>query len=188
MNTDISVPSLYTISADAQNLSINAMPNMADSTIRIPVGIKTDQSGFVNFNVASLSSLPYSMKVYFLDAHTNTLHDLRKEPTYSVNLKAGKHEKRFSILFSANGSEILINSQNSFNAYYSNGSLVYQHKGILENAKASLMISNINGQVLNRTDFTGPDNQKLQIDLVPGIYTITSRYENTMLYKKIIVN
>ena len=188
MNTDAAVPSLYTISADAQNLSINAIPNSTDSTIRIPVGIKTEKSGFVNFNVASLNSLPYSLKVYFLDANTNVVHDLRKEPTYSVNLKVGKYENRFSILFSLKDSEALVNPRNALNAHYSNGTLVYQHSGVLDNTRASLMISTINGQVLNRTDFIGPGNQKLQIDLIPGIYIITSRTENTMLHKKIIVN
>ena len=188
MNTDAAVPSLYTISADAQNLSINAIPNSADSTIRIPVGIKTEKSGFIKFNVASLNSLPYSLKVYFLDANTNILHDLRKEPTYSVNLKAGKYENRFSILFSLRDSELQTNPRNAFNAYYSNGTLIYRHSGILDDARASLIISNINGQVLNRTNFIGPSTQKLQIDLFPGIYIITSGTEKTMLHKKIIVH
>ncbi|MBC7743677.1 MAG: T9SS type A sorting domain-containing protein [Flavobacterium sp.] len=188
MNTDISVPSLYTIAADAQNLSINALPFTSDSTIRIPVGIKTEQSGFVNFKIESLNNLPYSMKVYFLDANTNVFHDLRKEPTYSVNLNTGKYDNRFSILFSLKDSELQLDPQNSLQARYSNGSLIYRHIGIREDSKANLRITNTNGQVLKRVDFTGTEEQKLLIDLNPGIYVITSQSEKGPVHKKIIVH
>jgi hypothetical protein len=188
MNTDKAVPNLYTISSDALNLSINALPTSTDSVSTIPVGIKTEQSGFVNFSVSHLNSLPYGLKVYFQDAQAKQLHDLRLDPNYRVQLIAGKFDNRFSLLFSLKDIDTQTFFQNSLSAFYSNGKLVYQLKGIQPNSKGSVLVSNVGGQILNRSNFTGTDSHEIQLVLIPGIYIISTSTENGRLSKKIVVN
>ena len=188
MNTDKAVPNLYTISSDALNLSINALPGSTDSVSTIPVGIKTEQSGIVNFSVANLNSIPYSLKVYFQDAQTRQIHDLRLDPNYRVQLNAGKFDNRFSLLFSLKDIDVQTYFQNSLSAFYSNGKLTYQLKGFVPNSKGSLIVSNIGGQVLNRSNFTGSDTHEIQLVLIPGIYIISTSTENGRLSKKLVVN
>lgn len=188
MNTDRKVPNLYSISSDEFNLSINALPRTYDSLITVPLGLKTEESGQVDFVASNLSSIPAGWNIYLRDAQNNKLHNLRRDQKYSLQLNAGKFENRFSVLFSLKDLSLQSHSLNSLNAYYSNGKLIYQLSGIAESTKGQIMISNMKGQVLNRQDFMGFANHELKIELGPGIYIVNSYTEKGMFYKKIVVN
>lgn len=188
MNTDTSVPNLYTISSDAQNLSINALPNSADSVRTVPIGLRVEKSGFVDLSVSSLDDLPYGLKVYLMDAQSNILQNLNQNPAYRVNITAGTYEERFSILFSLKDLTIPQLSKDLFSAHYANGKFVYQLKGNAENSKASIIVSNMNGQVMHRSDFRGADRRELPINLSPGIYVVTCLSEIGIESKKALVN
>ncbi len=99
-NTAIHVPNLYTLSTDPKQLSIYAIPQPTDSTTRIPVGITTLSDGWVDFKARDISSLPAGLYIYLVDNLHGITQDLKKNPDYRFNLKAGTYNQRFTLVFS----------------------------------------------------------------------------------------
>ncbi len=186
MNTDISVPNLYVIANQTEQLSISAMPYPIDSITKIPLGIKTEQSNWVTFTATNIENLPSDLKVYFSDGATGVVQDLRFIPTYRVNLQKGTIDKRFALLFSYKSLSSTLNDKNSFYANIANGKL-----NIFVNLAAAIesriTISNVLGQVMMQKNLYGNGLHEIDTQLPGGIYILTLHSQQGMSSLKIYI-
>ena len=51
MNTDNSVPNLYSLGTDGKKLSINALPEISATLYQVPLGLSTKIDGYVVFRI-----------------------------------------------------------------------------------------------------------------------------------------
>ncbi len=101
MNTDPAVPSFYNITEDKKELAINAIPfPESRSYKKIPLGIKADQNGQMQINLASIENLSPNFNIYLIDHAKSIGQNLSRNPEYTFNIKAGTHNSRFELMFS----------------------------------------------------------------------------------------
>lgn len=170
MNIDELVPNLYAIGTDASKLVVKALEGL-DSTIVIPLGIQTQRDGNVIFNLRNLENWPAGLNLYLTDALTGTNHDLQQNPVYTVNLKKGVVENRFSLRAVASQDKVSTNGD-VYAIFGSNGALFLRIK-LMNEQSGYLMISNTLGQVISRKKIDG--NGVYQLDqLVPNVVYLVS--------------
>jgi hypothetical protein len=170
MNIDELVPNLYAIGTDASKLVVKALEGL-DSTIVIPLGIQTQRDGNVIFNLRNLENWPSGLNLYLTDALTGTNHDLQQNPVYTVNLKKGVVENRFSLRAVASQDKVSTNGD-VYAIFGSNGALFLRIK-LMNEQSGYLMISNTLGQVISRKKIDG--NGVYQLDqLVPNVVYLVS--------------
>lgn len=190
INDNTAVPSLYAVANDAAKISIRAMAYPMDSVTTQPLGLKTEKDGWINFNAVDILNISPSLHIYLYDATENVYQDLRSNPHYRLQLKAGEHNNRFSIVFSKKG----LNStptptptvdENIFHAYSSGGRIFVDSK--LSNEKASLAIYNSIGQIVFKEEFYANGLHQTAARLVNGVYVINIIFNNKVYAKKLQV-
>jgi hypothetical protein len=170
MNIDEQLPNLYAIGTDASKLVIKALEGV-DSTMVIPLGIETQRDGNVIFDLRNLENWPGGLNLYLKDALTGTNHDLKRNPVYTVNLKKGVVENRFSLRAVASN-EVTGTNGDIYAIFGSNGALFLRIK-LMNELPGYLMISNTLGQVISRKKIDG--NGIYQLDqLNPNIVYLVS--------------
>ncbi len=170
MNTDASTPSLYSVSQDNNNMSIQALPELADSSANvIPLGINTENDGEIVFKVRGIESVPEGMHIYFLDAKTGTVQDLQSAPRYGQYLDKGKYENRFFLMYTYREQAAIPGFSNDLTAYASGYDLyVYLLCGT-----GDLFVTNMLGQVVLKSTLTGNGYHKVRCPFAAGIYVAT---------------
>jgi hypothetical protein len=97
LNTDKSVPNLYSLSEDKVNSSIKALPfPESGSYEKIPLGITAGKSGKMTLNLSKLQNIPSHWNIYLIDKEKRTGQDLRKKASYSFSIKEGEHQREVS--------------------------------------------------------------------------------------------
>jgi hypothetical protein len=89
------VPSFYSLDPN-NKYSIQALPELT-TDMYVPLGLVADNAGTYTFNLVDLENIPSTSMVYFEDAETGTILDLRVHDSYTVHLAAGTYEGRFFI-------------------------------------------------------------------------------------------
>jgi len=90
-------PNIYT-TIDSVDLSINVMGEFnSDKTIQL--GVKVQVAGAYQLVLTDMSSFPPSVIVYLEDTQTDSLINLRNQPSYGVNLTVGNYKDRFLLHF-----------------------------------------------------------------------------------------
>lgn len=170
MNANELLPNLYSIGADASKLVVKALQGV-DTTTVIPLGIETQRDGNVIFNLRNLENWPAGLMLYLTDAVTGTNQDLQRNPVYTVNLKKGTVENRFSLRCVAS-QDIAGANGDIFTIFGANGALFLRIK-LLTEQPGFLMISNVLGQVISRKKIEG--NGVYQLDeLIPNLVYLVS--------------
>jgi hypothetical protein len=100
MNTDRVVPNVYAITPDSQRLSINAIPMLTDSVLRIQLGLRIVNDGWITLKINDIVRMPAGRFIYLVDAEAGLNLDVKVNPQYRFFLKAGEYENRFSLIFS----------------------------------------------------------------------------------------
>ncbi|ALM47776.1 hypothetical protein AMR72_01990 [Flavobacterium psychrophilum] len=177
MNIDEFVPSIYTIAGDASKLVINAISKI-DSTMVIPLGIKTERDGKVSFNLRDIENWPSNLNIYLRDAVTGVNTDLQKDAAYTVNLKMGIVENRFSLVCTpVNGTgDIYYAYGMAFNNTYVKINLMSEQPGIL-------VVRNLLGQVVSELQVQGNGDYKLEgltSNIVYVVSFITPKGDHTL--------
>ncbi len=95
MNTDNSVPNLYSTGTDGNKLSINALPECSDTLCRIPLGLRISVDGQVVFRIMDSGENFSAEKICIYDLATGTEHDLLNGKEYRVYLNADSYNGRF---------------------------------------------------------------------------------------------
>jgi len=170
MNINELLPNLYAIGTDASKLVVKALQGV-DSTMVIPLGIETQRDGNVIFNLRDLENWPAGLNLYLTDALTGTNQDLHRNPVYTVNLKKGVIENRFSLRAVASTDRTGTDGD-VYAIFGANGALFLRIK-LMDELPGYMMISNTLGQVISRKKIDG--NGVYQLDqLTPNIVYLVS--------------
>lgn len=199
MNTTAQVPSVYTVSSDAAKLSINAIPAPGEKSV-VPVGIKIEKAGLVQFRASEIKGLPRDMFVYLRDEVTGQLQDLLQNPAYSLQLDAGKYENRLSLVFSrtnllhpAPGGSLVtlppvtVRPGNTMFKAYTQGARIVAAYRLPAGEKASLFVTNMLGQVIWKQDISGSGQQQVNTNLSTGVYIVSFCHGKNIDSQKLFV-
>ncbi len=168
---DSSVPSLFSISADA-DYSINSLPyNVVSKTIPLQVNVMT--TGEHSWT-ADLSGFHGAESLYLEDRLLGTSQNLSENPTYNVNLEKGELKGRFFIHYAReSGNTNLFNKSNiEISAIQQNIFLLFsdEHSG-----KADITVYDALGKKVYTVENASTDAGRLDINLPnvnTGIYIV----------------
>lgn len=180
MNIDDQLPNLYSIAEDKSKLVINGISGMDVATI-IPLGIKTERDGKISFNLRDLENWPTNLNLYLRDAETGINNDLQKKPIYTVNLKKGIIENRFSLCC------IPVDGNNDIYMVYGSGDDRYVKIKLEKEQSGKLVISNVIGQVISSTPINGNGEYKLDELMSNLVYFVSFITPNGSHTVKILV-
>jgi fibronectin-binding autotransporter adhesin len=181
INTDPLVPNLYSLS-DTTKYSIHALPymednhNARDSISIIPLGLVTQQAGFVTFKVQDMERIPYGWHIYLKDEKMGITQDLQRNPSYRQEMEKGEFNHRFSLVFSLKD---LMPVEETFKAYSAGGKIYVYING----DKEAVTLSNMSGQVLLRQQVSGIGYHDLGPSFSSGVYIVSKG----LLSKKVLV-
>ena len=181
MNTDVKVPNFYALSSDANRLSIRAIP-YPDSMSVVPLGLKTEQAGWISFRATGIENMPPGLQIYFSDNKTGIHTDLLQSTGFKLNMIAGTVENRFSMIFSNRKLSDTQDSNDAFVVYSSDGKLIVSFTGT-EGEKGDMVINNMIGQELWRKQIIGTGIHEFDPQLKTGVY-IVSFYSGKDIYSK----
>ena len=147
-NTDMMVTNFYSVLADGQKLSINALPEQHDTLLTIPLGLNIYRDGEVCFRLLDNGNVPPDSKIYFRDALTGVNINLARTGEYKISLTAGEYNKRFSLALSKSLTDIIVPQETAdiFTAYLLHGQIrteVY----IVENSAGQIMVYDLTGKL-----------------------------------------
>ena len=188
MNTDASVPNLYSLSEDNINLSINALPFPGlGSYEKIPLGIKAENSGRMHIELADLQKIPSNWNIYLIDKEKRIGQDLRKKSSYSFSIKEGEHHERFQLLFSK---EKISDPAIAFDEKFSVESrdFIKVKLNLEEGEKGEIRISTLTGQLLEVKEGRGKEQVEFSSITSSGIYFINLYVNDQRYSKKVLVN
>ncbi len=91
-------PQLYSLSLNADKLTINAL-NHSTQTIIVPVGLEYSQDGQLGFTASGFESFESSVTIFLEDKLLNKMIDLRETPAYTFTHSTGNDALRFNLHF-----------------------------------------------------------------------------------------
>jgi len=183
MNTAVNVPNLYAIAPDTTTLSIQALPSLGDTTYIVPLGLATMQDGQVTFNAKNIDNVPSGTHIWFYDTQTGMSQDLTTNPTYTVNIGAGKNNNRFFLMFTTHDKINIPGFNGELNAYVS-GKTLYVYNTV---GNGTLIITNMLGQVIDKQELNGNGYHQEQLNVVSGVYIVTLYSEMGKQSKKLFI-
>jgi hypothetical protein len=174
-----SVPNLFTKSSDGNDLAINGLPELGETTV-IPVYLEPATAGAYSIS-ANLNGLPNAL-VYLKDSKTNTSHNLSTNPVYSFTAAPGDNASRFSLHFASVGLGETPAAQPVL-AYYHDGALYVNNT----QAGAEIMLFGISGQLLQQQTATAGLNTLQAGKLSAGVYVVRVQSAAGTYSSKVIV-
>jgi len=186
-NTDMMVTNFYSVLADGQKLSVNALPELKDTVLTIPLGLSIYRNGEVRFRLVDIGSVPEGSRVYFRDAVTGAVSPMFPSGEYKITLSAGEYNNRFSISLQKSLTDINLPAETSqlFNAYLSHGKIRTE---IFDIAGTSglLTVHTLAGNMLYAVTISETGMYDLNLETKPGIYLIRYSTGNRSGTKKLI--
>ena len=173
MNTDATVPNLYSITPDTRQLSINGMPAPSDSLTKIPLGIKLLKDGWVNFNAKDISGLPYGLKLYLQDKEKNLIQNLSVNPSYRFYLQQGEYNQRFLLIFAMKEISSLPAETDKLFTITRLDKKVMVKVNLPENEEGKLLVSNISGLIMLEKTVTNLQMVDISSGVNNGVYVVT---------------
>jgi hypothetical protein len=191
MNTHTGIPNLYAVSADAEKLSIFALPDTFDSLTVVPLGLKTAKDGWISFKATDIENMPPGLYVYLSDARTGVKQDLQNAPPYRLYLASGEYKDRFYLNFSTKalatpGAPGSTPFSGAFRAYGAGGKL-FVNAGLPNGEKGELRVINMLGQVVFRGEISGNAYQPVNSNFSPGVYLVNFSAPEGIQTKKILI-
>jgi len=185
MNTDYNTPNLYTMTPQAEKLSISAIPFPSDST-RVPLGLKTEQEGWVTFTASEIDDIPGGLHIYLTDELTGLIQNLQVNPTYRVQLKSGVFENRFALIFSEKDMEYKAKEKDTFYASINNGKLNVFIE-LASEKKALLKITNTAGLEILKQNLVGDGLHEINHQFTAAMYILNLYTDNGISSFKIYI-
>ena len=187
INTAVLVPNLYTISTDPKQLSIYAIPQPGDSTTKIPVGITTLSDGWVTFKAKDISSLPASLYIYLVDNQQGITQDLKRNPDYRFNLKAGTYNQRFTLVFSLTELNPVIPVAEKMFILKRSASQYTATINLPGTSGGSLFVTNMLGQIIMLREVFDQQTVEINPGSSSGLYIVTVISGNRKQSEKILI-
>jgi len=187
MNTTDLIPNLYVVSADAERLSIRAIPAPHDSLKVISLGMNLARDGMVGFHAMDIEQIPAGLYIYLFDRQTGMYHDLRNTPVFSMNLSSGSYENRFSLVFSQ---KVLTDNPvpgSGFTVYSSGGSL-FLNLNLETNTGTGIRIYDILGRSLLQMELGGNGTYRIETGLSSGVYIVRLSSGSGTISKKVYIS
>lgn len=185
MNTEVKSPNFYALSKDTKRLSINAIP-YPDSISVVPLGLKTEQDGWISFEATQIENMPSGLQIYLSDKRTGINTDLLLSGGYKLNVAAGSDESRFNLIFSKRVLPANQNRNAEFITYPSGGKLMVSLTGT-SGEKGDLVVYNIMGQEIFRGQLTGTGTHELDPHVRAGVYVVSFYSGQSVYSKKVII-
>jgi hypothetical protein len=175
-------PALYSFK-DGRNLCIDRYSSI-DEDLEINVNAKIGVSGTYTITASNISDFTLSSKVLLLDKKTNITTDLKQTSSYAFNGDISDAQNRFLLLI---GSPLGIIDpiKNSFNIYNLENVIYVQNDKI--NESYFVTVSNMLGQTLVRTDFTGNSLNRIEMQSVPGVYVVNVVSNGKTYSQKVVI-
>jgi hypothetical protein len=187
MNTDLEVTNLYSLLHDGTKLSINALPEMADSLRIIPLGLKTYRSGEICFRIMESENLYLGIKIYLRDAATGINQELLPNGEYKIYLEKGEYATRFSIRLLNNAPDLpKVDLADVLNVFYGNGYLE-ANIGYLGGHEGVLQLFDMAGHKLLAENVFENSQYKFNPQVSNGIYVVVLLSGNEVKTKKILI-
>jgi hypothetical protein len=188
MNTDLSIPNIYSVMPDGSKLSINALPSGALASCRIPLGITANRSGIIKIKILDIDESVASSGVCLSDTHTGVTKNLLNGYEYTVTLSKSEYLNRFFLIVGS-GKRELPQEENEgivFNVYSSKGILKAEIVKI-PGDNSIFTIYNIIGETLFSERLYGPGTYEFDANLKDGVYVATIISGGNMSAKKIFI-
>jgi hypothetical protein len=187
INTDLEVTNLYSLLGDGKKLSINALPEIEDSLITIPLGLITYRSGEICFRITDFENLYPGMRIYLRDAATGINQDLLRDLEYKIYLEKGEYASRFSIKLLNNAPDLpKVDLDDVFTASYLHGYLE-ANIGYLGGHEGVVHLFDMAGHKLLAERVFENSNYKFNPQVSNGIYVVVLLAGNEVMTKKILI-
>lgn len=186
MNTDPSVPNIYTQSRDDKDLSIDAINYPIDNTVSIPLVVNSGKKGTITLKATQVVELPHGYYLYLKDNQTGKIQDLQSSPEYRYDANEETLLERFSILLSKSKLSQEILGTKSFNAFIQDGT-VYLNLSLKEE-QVMVQVTDLMGRTILQTSVYGEGNHKLGLLKATGVYIVSLYTDMGIISKKIYLN
>ena len=183
INTDPEVPSFYSLSPQQVKLSINAVPE-SGFLLDVPLGIRVDRSGTVDFSLQELTDIPPGINLYLTDDSRRINYNLRNNPVVSIALDKGIIEGRFRLRFTP-GVLPYVSDTDELGVYAA-GSQVFLFVDVSPGESGSVSISSLDGKLLFEKQYDS-GYYTLNSDFSSGIYLVNFRSGKATFSKKIFI-
>lgn len=182
LNTDERVPNLYSVSSE-EKLAINAITVPDNSTRYIPLGLKLDKDGEVEFKMRDIIRMPAGLRAYFADVEKGIIQDAEQMPRYKLPLSKGEYAHRFYLMFSKQ-EKVLLPGTEELIAFVKDGSVYVT----VPSGSGELLITNMLGQAVRQETIVSGGLHKTTLDgAAPGVYIVTLISDGRKLSKKVVV-
>lgn len=174
LNTDFSIPNLYSVLPDNRKLSINSLPEPMELPKRIPLGLKTNRAGNIVFSILNIDILFSDYTIKLFDSQEGISKTLQGDSTYVTRLDAGEYHSRFflDILDTATDISNPEIQQGLFNAYrigeFLNISILVQPED-----KGLITITNLVGQIVQQHEVSSIGHFEYYTPFKHGIYILS---------------
>ncbi len=186
LNTAVNVPSVYSLTALQEKLSINAVSGTSMETMEIPLGISAERSGEMSLSLAETNNLFPSVYIYLKDIKKNVLKDLEKDGDYTFTSQKGQINDRFVLMFSSEKlSPVQMELAMEDFTVYTKNEQVLVRLNLPNNAEGKVILSSMAGQVLQSKRGSGKDVLTFS-GMAAGIYLVTLKTEQESQTKKVI--
>ncbi|MGM1054430.1 MAG: hypothetical protein ACQEWG_00935 [Bacteroidota bacterium] len=188
MNTDITVPNLYSLTPENKKLSINGLPIPGSGGIKkIPLGLKTEKDGWMSIGLQDLQDLPSNFNVYLIDSEKRIGQNLSRKPRYRFFAKSGQHESRFHLMFSETEiSDPAIAFEEPFSVKTVGGKVMVS-MNLETGQKSILLASTVTGQILDRKNVSEKETVEIEGIKSSGIYFFSINLKDGMFSKKVLI-
>ena len=190
INTDLNVPNLYSLIPGGAKLSINALPEMTDTNMIVPLGLTTYKSGEISFSIRDIVNLPQNMNIYLNDAVAGINYNLLPDNEYKINISNGTYLNRFTLGFEKTTTTDVFDIESStdiFNVYSSNG-IVKANIGSLKNREGTIFLFDILGHQIFMKKIFEEGFYEFNTQVKPGIYVFTLVTGNVKHSRQIFIN
>jgi negative regulator of replication initiation len=188
MNTDLAVPNLFAVISGGEKLSINALPEGPDTTVYVPLGLRTYLNGEIGFRIMDNENMPEGMEIFLRDAITGANINLLQDNEYKIILPAGDYVDRFYLGFVMNTTDLPdLEEANDFFSVYSSQALINATVVRLDGREGMISVFDLGGrQVFSRKVY---DIGYYEMDpgLKSGIYIIRFYSGKLITVKKIFI-
>ena len=187
LNTDESVPNVYSLTADNKKISINGMAAPNDTLTRIPLGFTTYRDGYLNFNFREPAALPPGLNIYLVDNGRRIIQNLKDNPTYRFYLNKGETNQRFELQLSKNQLPQPIFETNQLFAITRVGNERLVNINLATGEKGILFVSNLLGQRLFEEEVEGIETIDISKHVASGLYIVSIKTTNRSQSEKTLI-
>ncbi|MFN4764071.1 hypothetical protein ACKGJN_13160 [Gillisia sp. Q332] len=188
MNTDLSVPNLYSLTPENKKLSINALPEPgSDEVKKIPLGLKIEKDGWMSIGLQDLQNFSANFNVYLIDSEKRIGQNLSRKPQYRFYVKSGQHDSRFYLMFSETEiSDPAIAFDEPFSVKTVGGKVMVS-MNLETGQKGVLLASTVTGQILDRKNVSEKETIEIEGIKSSGVYFFSINLKDGMFSKKVLI-